>query len=105
MKLGMLVGWSVPELRRMSGKHLLEAWGVATGFSRMKVHCHAILLMAACSVIFNTFMRLTDSFFFDFVGLATGLIIPSNVYFYNVLLPRRAALRQYMEENPDEFLR
>ncbi len=105
MKMGMLVGWLVPELRRMSGKHLLEAWGEATGFSRMKVHCHAILLMAACSIIFNTSMRFSDSLILDFIGLLAGLTIPSNIYFYNVLHPRRAALRQYMDERPDDFAR
>lgn len=103
MKIGSLFGWTVPELRRMNGRQLLEAWAAATGHSRMRTHCYVILLMAACSAIFNTAMRLGDSIFIDLLGLLLGLTLPSNIYFYNALTSRRAALRQYIEENWNEF--
>lgn len=103
MKIGMLFGWSVPELRRMNGGQLLDAWATVTGHSRMRVHLHVILLMACCSAIFNAAMWISDSFFIYFIGLLLGLTLPSGIYFYNVLNPHRAALRQYIEEHWNEF--
>jgi hypothetical protein len=103
MKIGMLFAWSVPELRRMNGGQLLDAWATVTGHSRMRVHCYVILLMAGCSAIFNAVLWLGGSIFVDLFGLLLGLTLPSNIYFYNALNPHRAALRRYIEEHWNEF--
>lgn len=103
MKIGMLFGWMVPELRRMNGSQLMDAWATVTGHSRTRIHCYAILLMACCSAIFNVAMWLGNSIFVDLLGLLVGLTLPSNIYFYNALNPHRAALRRYIEEHWDEF--
>jgi len=107
MKMGTLFAWSVPELRRMTGRQLLSVWSSCTEYSRLKIYVHIILLMACCSLIFNLAMRVRGSnsmeFFISLLGLVIGLTVPSNIYFYNVFTPRRAAVRRFMEENPEEF--
>ena len=103
MKMGTLFAWSVPELRRMTGGQLLEAWGTCSPFSRPKVYLHIILLMACCSAIFNFAMWLRGPIVVDLLGLVIGLTVPSNIYFYNVFTPRRAAIRQFIEEHWDQF--
>jgi hypothetical protein len=107
MKLGTLFAWSVPELRKLTGAQLLNVWGACTPFSRPKIYLHLILLMACCSLIFNLAMRVRGptlvEFFVSTLGLAFGLTVPSNVYFYNVFNSRRAALRRFIEEHWEEF--
>lgn len=89
----------------MSGGQLLRAWDACTDHSRLKIYVHIILLMIACSAIFNFAMWLNISFMVEMIGLAIGLIVPPNIFFYNVFTPRRAALRQFIEENLEEFSR
>lgn len=103
MKLGTLFAWSVPELRKMTGAQLLNVWSACTDYSRLKIYLHIILLMAACSLIFNLAMWVRGPIIVDILGLAIGLTVPSNVYFYNVFNPRRAAIRQFIQENWEEF--
>jgi hypothetical protein len=107
MKLGTLFAWSVPELRKLTGAQLLNVWGACTEYSRLKIYVHIILLMACCSLIFNLALRVRGStsveFFVSLLGLLIGLTVPSNIYFYNVFTPRRAALRQYLQEHWEEF--
>lgn len=103
MKMGTLFAWSVPELRKMTGSQLLRAWDACTEFSRLKIYVHIILLMACCSAIFNFAMWINVHFMVDLLGLILGLTVPSNIYFYNVFTPRRAAIRKFIEEHWDEF--
>lgn len=103
MKLGILFACLVPELRRMTGNQLLNAWIACSPYSRPKVYLHIILLMASCSLIFNIAMRLKGPIIVDILGLVIGLTVPSNIYFYNVFNSRRAALRQFIEEHWEEF--
>ena len=103
MKMGTFFAWSVPELRKMSGAQLLNVWSSCTDYSRLKIYLHIILLMAACSIIFNLAMWLRGPIIVDLLGLLIGLTVPSNIYFYNVFTPRRAAIRQVIEENREEF--
>lgn len=107
MKIGTLFAWSVPELRKMTGAQLLNIWSACTDYSRLKIYMHMILLMACCSAIFNLAMRVRGSTFIEFLvsmlGLIIGLTVPSNIYFYNVFTPRRAAIRQFIEEHWEEF--
>ena len=103
MKMGMFFAWSVPELRKMTGAQLLSVWSACTEYPRLKIYLHIILLMAGCSAIFNLAMWLRGPFIVDMLGLIAGLIIPSNIYFYNVMNPRRAAIRQFIQENWEEF--
>jgi hypothetical protein len=39
----------------------------------------------------------------DILGLVIGLTVPSNIYFYNVFTPRRAVIRQFIQEHWEEF--
>ena len=103
MKMGMLFAWSVPELRKMTGAQLLNVWSACTEYPRLKIYFHIILLMACCSAIFNFAMWLRGDLIVDMLGLFAGLIVPSNIYFYNVMNPRRAAIRQFIQENWEEF--
>ena len=103
MKIGTLFAWSVPELRKLTGAQLITVWGACTDYSRLKVYFHIILLMAACSLIFNLAMWLRGPIIVDLLGLLIGLTVPSNIYFYKVLNSRRAAIRRYIEENREEF--
>ena len=107
MKIGTLFAWSVPELRKLTGAQLLSVWSACTDYSRLKIYLHLILLMAVCSLIFNLAMWVRGSAFVEFfvsmLGLVIGLTVPSNIYFYNVFNPRRAAIRQFIEENRGEF--
>ncbi len=103
MKIGTIFAGSVPELRKMSGAQLLQAWDACTDYSRLKIYLHIILLMVCCSAIFNFAMWLNISFLVELAGLVIGLTVPSNIYFYNVFTPRRAALRQFIEEHWEEF--
>jgi len=103
MKMGTFFAWSVPELRKMTGAQLLNVWSACTDYSRLKIYLHIILLMACCSTIFNFAMWLRGPFIVDVLGLAIGLIVPSNIYFYNVFTPRRAAIRQFIQEHWEEF--
>ena len=69
----------------------------------MKIYVHIILLMACCSLIFNLAMWVRGPIIVDMLGLVLGLTVPSNIYFYNVFTPRRAALRQFIQDNWEEF--
>ena len=103
MKMGTLFAWSVPELRKMSGAQLLNVWSACTDYSRLKIYTHIILLMACCSLIFNLAMWVRGPIVVDLLGLLIGLTVPSNIYFYNVFTPRRATIRQFIEEHWEEF--
>jgi hypothetical protein len=103
MKIGTLFAWSVPELRKMTGAQLLNVWSACTDYSRLKIYLHIILLMACCSAIFNLAMWVRGPIIVDLLGLVIGLTVPSNIYFYNVFTPRRAAIRQFIEEHWEEF--
>ena len=103
MKLGILFAWSVPELRNLTGAQLLKVWGACTPYSRNTIYLHLIGLLACCSVIFNLAMRLRGPFIVDLLGLALGLTLPSNIYFYVVFKDRRQAIRQFIEANWEEF--
>ena len=103
MKIARFVAWSIPELRNMTGTQLLKVWGACTPYSRNTIYVHLILLLACCSVIFNLAMRLRGPFLVDLLGLALGLTVPSNTYFYVVFKDRRQAIRQFIEENREEF--
>lgn len=103
MKMGTLFAWSVPELRKMTGAQLLNVWSACSDYSRLKIYLHLILLMACCSAIFNLGMWVRGPIIVDLLGLVIGLTVPSNIYFYNVFTPRRAAIRQFIEENREEF--
>ncbi len=103
MKLGNLFAWSVPELRKMTGAQLLNVWANCTDYSRLKIYLHIILLMACCSAIFNFAMWVRGPILVDILGLAIGLTVPSNIYFYNVFNARRAVIRQFIEEHWEEF--
>ena len=103
MKIGTLFAWSVPELRKMNGAQLLNVWAACTNYSRLKIYLHIILLMACCSLIFNLAMWVRGPIIVDILGLVIGLTVPSNLYFYNVFNSRRAAVRQFIEENREEF--
>ena len=87
----------------MTGAQLLNVWSACTEYPRLKIYFHIILLMACCSAIFNLAMWLRGDLIVDMLGLFAGLIIPSNIYFYNVMTPRRAAIRQFIQENWEEF--
>ena len=91
----------------MTGAQLLTVWSACTEYSRLKIYLHIILLMACCSLIFNLAMRVRGSTFVEFfvsmLGLVVGLTVPSNIYFYNVFTPRRATIRQFIEEHWEEF--
>jgi ABC-type uncharacterized transport system YnjBCD permease subunit len=103
MKLGAWLALTVPELRRMSGGQLLKVWTGCTPYSRNAIYLHIVLLMACASVIFNTAMRVSDSFFVDLIGLAIGLTLPPNIYFQQIFKRRRQELRQFIEANWEEF--
>ncbi len=103
MKMGTLFACLVPELRKMSGAQLMNVWHSCTEHSRLKIYLHIILLMACCSAIFNLAMWLRGPILVDLLGLIIGIIVPANIYFYNVFTPRRAAIRKFIEEHWDEF--
>jgi len=87
----------------MSAAQLLKVWAACTPFSRNAIYVHIVVLMACASVIFNAAMRLSDSFLLDFIGLILGLLLPPNLYFHFVFKDRRPAIRQFVQENQDEF--
>ena len=87
----------------MSGSQLLRAWQGGTGYSRNKIYLHCVILLVCSSAIFNTALRLTDSVFLDLLGLVLALTLPSNLYFPSVFSSRRPQLRQFIEENWEEF--
>jgi len=103
MKLGGLFAMTIPELRKTTGGQLMKVWGGCSPYSRGKIYLHAVLLLACSSAIFNTAMRLTDSFLLDMVGLVIGLLVPPNIYFHFVFKDRRGEIRQFMQENWEEF--
>ncbi|HXJ55620.1 MAG TPA: hypothetical protein VNU68_03050 [Verrucomicrobiae bacterium] len=103
MKLAGFFAFTIPELRRLNGAQLLKVWSGCTPFSRPKIYLHIVLLMACASVLFNTAMRLSESFLLDLVGLIIGLSVPPNIYFHFVFKDRRAAIREFIQENWDEF--
>ena len=103
MKVGAIFACFVPEMRKMSGAQLLRAWQGGTGYSRNKIYLHCVILLVCSSAIFNTVLRLTDSVLLDLIGLLVGLTLPSNIYFSAVFSSRRPQLRQFIEENWEEF--
>src|SRR5262245_37756060 len=103
MKIAGLFAGSIPELRSMTGSQLLKVWSACTPYSRNTIYLQLILLLACCSLIFNLCMRLRGPFLLDLVGLALGLIVPPNIYFYAIFKDRRQAIRQFIEEHWEEF--
>ncbi len=103
MKMGTLIAWSVPEFRKLSGAQLLEVWDGCTEYSRLKIYLHIILLLVCCSAIFNLAMWVNVHFLVDVLGLALGITVPPNIYFYNVFTPRRSAVRKFIEEHREAF--
>jgi hypothetical protein len=103
MNVGAFFAGFVPELRKMSGAQLMKAWQGGTGFSRNKIYLHCVILLVCSSAIFNTFLRLTDSVFLIFIGLVLAMTLPSNIYFPAIFSSRRPHLRQFIEENWEEF--
>jgi hypothetical protein len=105
MKISSLFAWFIPELRNLTGAQLLKVWGGCAPYSRNTIYLHFILLLGCCSVIFNLAMRLRGPFLLDILGLLLGLTVPANTYFYIVFKDRRAAIRQFIEQNQEEFRR
>ena len=103
MKLGGFLAMTIPELRKMTGAQLVKVWSGCSPHSRGKIYLHIVLLLACSSVIFNTVMRLSGSFWLDMIGLAIGLLLPPNIYFHFLFKDRRAENRQFMQENWEEF--
>jgi hypothetical protein len=106
MKLSSLLAWPIPELRARTWPQLWAIWTNCLPYSVNIIYVHAVLLLCGCSVIFNLCLRLFDTTFAaTLVGLPLGVLIPSNLYFYLVFKDRRAQVRQFVEEHPDEFNR
>jgi len=103
MKISTLFAAFVPELRKLSGAQLLKIWSACAPWSRNWIYLHLVLLLACCSVIFNLIIRVNASPFAMLFGLALGLTIPANIYFFFVFSGRRDALRQFILENWEEF--
>jgi hypothetical protein len=104
MKVSTIFAYVIPELRGLSAAQLLKIWGACAPFSRNALYVHLVLLGVCCSLVFNFFLRATDSaIFLPLVGLALGLTVPSNLYFFLVFKDRREQLRQFLEENWAEF--
>ena len=103
MRISTFFAYFVPELRRLSGAQLMRIWGACAPWSQNWVYLHLLLLLACCSLIFNLIISWSASPFAMAFGLAAGLTIPANVYFFAVFSNRRPALRQYIEENWEEF--
>lgn len=103
MKIAGLFALGIPELRRMTGPQLFKVWSACAPFSRNAIYLHMVLLLMCASGIFNSAMRLSDSFLLDLVGLVLGLLLPPNLYFLAVFKDRRPAIRQFIQENWEEF--
>jgi len=103
MKPAGLFALTIPELRRLTGAQLLKVWNACSPYSRSMIYLHIVLLMACASVIFNTAMRLSESFLLDLVGLIIGLFVPPNIYFHFIFNNRRAQIREFIQENWEEF--
>jgi len=103
MNISTFFAYLIPELRKLSGPKLLRIWTACAPWSQNWVYFHLVLLLACCSLIFNLTIRINASFAAMLFGLALGLAIPSNLYFFLVFNGRRGALRQYIEENWEEF--
>ena len=103
MKLGSILAWPVPELRKMSGSQMLKVWGECTPYSRNRIYVHIVILLACSSAIFNVAMRLSNSLVLDLIGLGIGLLVPPNLYFHLIFKKRRAEIRRFVEENWDEL--
>ena len=103
MKLAGFFALTIPELRRLTGSQFMRVWSACSAYSRGKIYVHLVLLMACASVIFNTAMRLSESVLLDLVGLCIGLFVPPNIYFHYLFNNRRAQIREFIEENWEEF--
>jgi|SRR6185503_18310566 len=103
MKPAGLLALTIPELRKLTGAQFLRIWEGCSSYSRAKIYLHIVLLMACASVIFNTAMRLTEDWKVDLLGLVVGLLVPPNVYFHFLFKDRRPAIRQFIEQNWEEF--
>ncbi len=103
MKISTFVAYFVPELRKLSGGQLMKIWGACAPYSQNWIYFHLVLLLVCCSIIFNVIIRLNASPLAMAFGLAAGLTIPANIYFFAVFNTRREALRQYIQENWEEF--
>jgi len=103
MKVGAFFACFVPELRKLNGGQLLRAWQGGTGFSRNKIYLHCVILLVCSSVMFNTFLRLTDVVVLNFIGWVLAMTLPANIYFLAIFSSRRPQLRQFIEENWEEF--
>jgi Mn2+/Fe2+ NRAMP family transporter len=103
MKAGGIFACTIPELRQMTMTQLFKLWHGCSPYSRHMIYLHIVILLACASVIFNAAMRLSESFLLDMVGLAIGLLLPPNIYFNVIFKNRRTELRQFIEQNWDEF--
>ena len=103
MRIGTWFACSIPELRRLTGAQLTKVWGACSPFSRNAIYVHLILLLAACSLIFNLFLRLRGPLYLDLIGLTLGSIVPANLYFHAVFKSRRDVIRKFIEDHRDEF--
>ncbi len=110
MKIGGLMARTVPELHRMNWNQLLRAWSASTGWSNNKIYLHLLLVLACSSVLFNLSLRALGGSLFIYLPMVAlafllCLLLPANIYFAAVFSSRRPQLRQFIEENWDEFNR
>ena len=103
MKISTFFACLIPELRKLSGPQFMKIWSACAPCSRNWLYFHLLLLLACCSLIFNVIIRVNASPVAMLLGLALGLALPANIYFFVVFNRRRQALRQYIEENWEEF--
>lgn len=103
MKISSFFAYFVPELRGRSGPQLMKIWSACAPCSQNWVYLHLLLLLACCSLIFNLIIHLNAAPLSMLFGLVLGLALPSNIYFYAAFSNRRQVLRQYIEQNWEEF--
>lgn len=103
MKISSFLAYFVPELRKLSAAQLFRIWGACAPCSRNWVYLHLLLVLACCSLIFNLTIHVNASPLAMVFGLVAGLVIPFNIYFYLLFNSRRQVLRQYIDENWEEF--
>ena len=105
MKISSFFAYFIPELRKLSGAQLMKIWGACAPCSQNWVYLHLVLVLVCCSLIFNLIIHVNASPLAMLFALLVGLTIPSNLYFLIVFNNRRQVLRQFIEENWEEFKR
>ncbi len=83
----------------------MKIWGACAPCSQNWVYLHLVLVLTCCSLIFNLIIHMNASPLAMLFALLVGLTIPSNLYFLLVFNNRRQVLRQFIEENWEEFKR